>query len=330
MADFINSVSRFFLIFLLVGLVSCDQSSVKPSSSGKAGELLVVTDSLIRKSGAGINLHESLSSSFPGIPQHEPNFRVVHIDPSGFRNILQHHRNVLMVEKGPLPDGKNYSLTFKNDLYSKPQLVMHLRAVDDNWLDSAIVALSGAIVEKLSKEELTRSVSAYSRMREMQVTRDVRDHIGVTIPLTDDYFIARKESNYTWIRRETVHMSQGFQIYRFPYTADTAFKPLSVVALRDSLSKLHIPGPSAGSFMTTDKVYPVSYTDITLNSQYAVELRGLWRTEGDFMGGPFLTYLIHDKSKGELIFIDAYIYAPRFKKREYVKQMEAMVHSISF
>lgn len=326
----LKKVTRFSLLFLFVGFISCDQSSVKPSSSGKAGELLIVTDSLIRKSGAGNALHEYLSVSFPGIPQHEPYFRVVHIDPSGFRNILQHHRNVLMVEKGPLPDGKNYALTFKNDLYAKPQLVMHLRAVDDAWLDSAVVTMSEAILDKLSKEELARSVSAYSGMREMKVTRDLREHMGITIPLTDDYFIARKESGYTWIRRETVHMSQGFQIYRFPYTSDTAFKPLSVIALRDSLSELYIPGPSAGSFMTTDKVYPVSYKDITLNNQYAVELRGLWRTEGDFMGGPFLTYLIHDKSRGELIFIDAFIYAPRFKKREYVKQMQAMVHAISF
>lgn len=320
----------YFLVIISFLFISCDQSTIKPSSSGKAGELLVVSDSLIWKSDTGRKLHDSLSVSFPGIPQHEPFYRVVHIHPSGFRNILQHHRNVLFLEKGPLPDEKKFSLTFKNDLYAKNQLVMHLRAVDDNWLDSAVAVMSASVVEKFSKEELIRSVSAYTGMREMKVTRDVREHMGITIPLTDDYFVARKETNFTWVRRETVHMSQGFQIYLFPYVSDTAFNPNALIGLRDSLSRIYIPGPSENSFMTTDSVYPVSYTGISVNGQYAVELRGLWRTEGDFMGGPFVTYLIHDKSKEQLIFIDAYIYAPRFKKREYVKQMEAMVHALTF
>jgi len=319
-----------YLSFIFVLFSSCDQSSVKPSASGKTGELLIVCDSLIRKSDAMQRLNDSLTFSFPGIPQHEPYFRTVNIDPSGFRNILQHHRNVLIVEKGPLPDGKKFSLTFKNDLYAKPQLVMHLRAVDDSALDSAVSVMSAAVIDKLSREELKRTVSAYTGMREMKVTRELSELTGITIPLTDDYFIASKEADYTWVRRETVHMSQGFQIYRFPYVSDTVFSAQSVIGLRDSLSQKHIPGPSVNSYMTTDKVYPVSYRNTTINGQYAVEVRGLWRTEGDFMGGPFITYLIHDQAKGALIFIDAFIYAPRFKKREYVKQMEAMVHASVF
>jgi dTDP-D-glucose 4,6-dehydratase len=65
-----------------------------------------------------------------------------------------------------------------------------------------------------------------------------------------------------------------------------------------------------------------------IDSCYGVAVRGLWRTEGDFMGGPFVTYAFLDERKQEVVFIDSYTYAPKFDKREYVKSMEAMIFAI--
>ena len=46
------------------------------------------------------------------------------------------------------------------------------------------------------------------------------------------------------------------------------------------------------------------------------------------MGGPFTTYLIHDSAKSDLIFIDTFIYSPKFDKAEYVRQLDAIIHGL--
>lgn len=321
-------VSGFCL--LLSAFTSCQDQQLKPSASGKTGELLIVMDSVLWNGLPGQILRDSLGNSYPGLPQHEPLFRMVHIHPTAFKNILLHHRNVLIVDTGSLPQGRNYSLTFKEDSYAKPQLVMHLRAKDSLWLESAMLVMTGTVIGRFTEVERTRAVSGMSKLKELNIAREVKSHLGIGIPLTDDYFVARKEHGYVWLRKETIHNSTGIQVYRFPYTSDSAFTVSAILRLRDSLSARSVPGPSEGSYMVTDSIFPVMVQKTTINNNYAIMIRGLWRVEGDFMGGPFLSFLIHDRTKEELIFIDAFLYAPRFDKREYIKQMEAMAHAITF
>lgn len=318
------------LLFLFSGLISCSNDQIKPSASGKTGELLIVMDSMLWNGTPGEFLRDSLGNSYPGLPQHEPRFRMVHIHPTAFKNILLHHRNILIVDTGSLPQGRNYSLTFKEDHHSKPQLVMHLRARDSLWLESAILVMVGTVDSRFTQAEETRAVSGMLKLRASNISREVKSHLGIGIPLTDDYFIARKEHGYVWLRKETIHNSTGIQVHRFPYTSDSAFTVSAILRLRDSLSARSVPGPSEGSYMVTDSIFPVMVQKTTINNNYAIMIRGLWRVEGDFMGGPFLSFLIHDSLKNELIFIDAFLYAPRFDKREYIKQLEAMAHAITF
>ena len=52
--------------------------------------------------------------------------------------------------------------------------------------------------------------------------------------------------------------------------------------------------------------------------------------EGDFMGGPFLNYIIKDEKNNRMLFVDAFVYAPKYNKREYLRKMEAMVSTLKF
>jgi hypothetical protein len=317
------SIGSFFLI------TGCsNQENPKVTSSGKSGEIIVVMDSTLWKSLPGKILQDSLMVAFPGIPQQEATFKLIHVQKSDFKNILQFHRNVLMVDIGPLPGERNFLLSYKNDLWAMPQLVMSLRAKSVVELESALLSVIPTIVSRFNSVEENRMVQDLRNSKELQITRDLKKAIGVTMPFTEDFFIAKQEPNYVWIRKETIHISMGFQFTRIPYTSDSLFSLTSLTTLRDSISKKNIPGPSEGSYMVTDHEYTLISNTITIDSSYAVEAMGLWRTQGDFMGGPFRTFLVHDKAKNELIFIDAFVYAPKFNKREYVKQMTAMVKSL--
>ncbi len=323
--SFLVLISLFTTLFF-----SCDQQSVKPSATGRSGELIVVVDSNLWKSTAGQILRDSLQADFPALPQSEPIFKLVHVQPSGFKNILQLHRNVLMVETGPVAGGKNYALTFKRNVYADPQLVLNIRGINNSYLDTALQKLTGSIIAKFLTEEQIRNMAAFRSLPKSKVSEEVKSMTGIEMPLTDDYFIAKHVGNYTWIRKETIHTTIGIQISTSPYQNDTAFDANAIIGVRDSISKVNIPGPMKGSYMTTDKTYPLTVATSKIADSYCVEVRGLWRTEGDFMGGPFLTYVILNKNKSELIYIDAFVYAPKFNKREYIKELDALVHAISF
>jgi ABC-type transporter Mla MlaB component len=319
----------FTLVIIAFSLIvpGCGSSGIKPSSSGKSGELLIVMDSVLWKSVAGDILRDSLQTPYPALPQYESIFKLINVHPSGFKNILQSHRNVLMVETGPLQHDQNYALTFKRDVWASPQMVMNLRATDVHHLESAVLSLTTSVINGFTAEEKSRLVKEMRKRKSNEVSEKIKSSAGITIPFTDDFFVAKNFPGYIWVRKETAHTSIGFQVLRIPYESELQFSPDSIVALRDSISKSHIPGPSAGSYMTTDKNFPASIATATIDSSYSVEIRGLWRTEGDFMGGPFISYLVLDQKKNELIFLDAYVYAPKFNKREYMKQLEAIAQT---
>jgi hypothetical protein len=95
---------------------------------------------------------------------------------------------------------------------------------------------------------------------------------------------------------------------------------------------IHIPGPSEGSFMTTDKEFVPPITSRTQNfvTDFAVETRGMWNLIGDYMAGPFLSYTFVNPKNNQLITVEGYVYAPNKDKRDHLRQLEALIYSIEF
>jgi hypothetical protein len=91
-----------------------------------------------------------------------------------------------------------------------------------------------------------------------------------------------------------------------------------------------IPGPTDGSYMTTEKRVDQVYNVIEHNKNYASEMRGLWRLEGDFMGGPYISLAELDASNQRVVVAFGYVYAPSKDKRNLLQQVEAMIYSMKF
>jgi hypothetical protein len=66
------------------------------------------------------------------------------------------------------------------------------------------------------------------------------------------------------------------------------------------------------------------------DGNYAAETRGLWRVENDFMGGPFVNLAILDLLQNRVVVLDGYVYAPGKDKRNFLRQVEAMMYSARF
>jgi hypothetical protein len=93
--------------------------------------------------------------------------------------------------------------------------------------------------------------------------------------------------------------------------------------------KINVPGGFPGSYMTTESRYitPV-YKAIMLNDRYCGVLRGLWRMQGDMMGGPFVCHVRLDEENQRVVVAEAFVYAPETDKRNYMRRAESALYTL--
>ena len=81
--------------------------------------------------------------------------------------------------------------------------------------------------------------------------------------------------------------------------------------------------------MITEPLFPPIVTEFKMKDTYTIEMQGLWRMhEGYAMGGPFISLTQLDEKRNKVITVEGFVFAPAHQKREFVRQMEAILYSI--
>ena len=50
--------------------------------------------------------------------------------------------------------------------------------------------------------------------------------------------------------------------------------------------------------------------------------------EGDAMGGPFISHTLDDSIRHRVITVEGFVYAPEMKKRNLMRQLEAVLYTL--
>lgn len=95
-------------------------------------------------------------------------------------------------------------------------------------------------------------------------------------------------------------------------------------AKRDSIMERHIRGSREDSYVTTEYRRNVFTEPLTINGNYALRTTGTWRMTNDLMGGPFVNYTIYDEDTQRLFMLEFSQFAPKYTKRRFVRQFQAM------
>ena len=138
----------------------------------------------------------------------------------------------------------------------------------------------------------------------------------------------KEGENFFWAGTNAATGDQNFVIYSYPYTDKDTFTKEYFVHKRDSVMKVNIPGAREGMYMSTDSLM-TDVRPISVQGDYALEARGLWRIKGDFMGGPFVSYTTVDTTTQRVFTIDCYVYSPKNHKRNYMRELEHLLYLIS-
>ena len=297
------------------------------SSTGKTNEILIVADNQLWQSPLTDTTLALLHENLPCIPQAEPRFSTIQIPTQNFSNIYQPHRNILMFMK---EDNPAHQITLSHDQWSQPQTIIRIYGKNAEQMAEVVGKYKNEILQRFNESERQRIQKAYRPLENPNHSRLLSQTYHLQLLIPNDYFIAKQTEDFIWFRKETKDFSLGIFLHISPYTNSNQFSLNNIIALRDSLTQAHIFGPAPGSFMkTSNDPIPPQQTPLTLNNNYAIETRGLWKMQGDFMGGPYIHYTLVDTTTRQLINIDGYTYAPNLPKRDLLRQIEALLHTLA-
>jgi len=315
-------------VVLLLSACGGDGKSLMKSVTGRPGETIVVIAKGSWEGNVGDTIKRYLSQPQLSLPQEEPILNVVSIPPDAFKT-FETTRNIVLTRI--LPSVTEPSVTIQYDVWARQQVVISVQAADEAGFVKIFAEKSDMIISAILRAEKMRLMEMYAQKKFKEETISdslVKTHkFNLNIP--KGYDIVKDTSDFVWIRYESPLISQGIIAYWYPYVSDSAFVTKNILQKRDSVLRHKIPGTLPGSFMTTEKRFIVSQA-FKNRGNYAVEIRGLWKVEGDFMGGPFVSLTTLDLARKRVLTVEGYIYSPKYNKRDYLRQVEAMIYSVSF
>lgn len=303
-----------------------DSSALLPNVTGKSGEVVLVIEPSLWDSDIGMEFKRKLSQEHPALPQSEPVFDLVHIPFTAFSNIFKTHRNVIItkIDKN-LHEPK---MIVQENLWAKPQIVVNVLAPDKSSLEALIRDNGDLFVDRITNKELKRYRDNYKKYEQISLTDKIEKKFGVRVAIPRGYTMDLDTTDFTWFEsRGRGDVVQGILIYSYDkpeveLTTDYLF------AKRTQFTKRFVPGPIEGSYMTVERQTPAFRREIKVNGIDVIELRNLWKVENEFMGGPFISFSFVDEEKNKVINIDGFVYAPQFDKRDYLRQVEAILNSV--
>ena len=321
----------FFLALMLVTSACGDKKdgSRKDRSAGGTSEILVVTQNDEQWDGMiGDTIRSFFLQPQYGLPQPEALNKLAHINVSGFNDMFKKHKCLLLVEINP--NLEKPVVETGEDLWAAPQRVMKIVAPDRTSWCRVFNEQKEAYKVMYDKVERERIMSVLRPSNDVKITQRIKDRFGFDITIPAGFFISKDEPDFMWIRKELEKNSFGIFIYTTPYKDTLQLEMNSLVSTRDRLLQRYVPGPSDGSFMTTEKEFVPPIVNYISNypTGFAAEMRGMWCLVGDYMAGPFISYTFPDNKTGKLVTLEGYVYYPNHDKRDDLLQLQSILYSV--
>ncbi|MEG1622367.1 MAG: DUF4837 family protein [Alistipes sp.] len=295
------------------------------SAMGAPYELIVVCQQPQWEGALGDTLRSVLCAPVSYIDRTEPLFDVLHVTERGFSKLVIKHRNILQLRVDPALTASSVAVQY--NVYASPQVVLTLQGPTITAIIDYLSANRVSLITVLEKAERDRAIDFAQSYSDPKMNKMIQEKFGVKMSVPKGYLLAKQTDDFMWFRYEYPAASQGFMLYSYPYTGEVSLTQAALEAARLKYAAL-IPGPSSGSYMTTSAIVPVQSAMMRINGRLWVVLRGFWDTEGDFMGGPFVSFSTLDQTTNRVITLDGYVFSPKLGKRNFIRGVEHLVYLI--
>ncbi len=323
-------VSILVAALTIVGLASCSGSGkgLLPNVSGKAGEVIVVIERADWEGALGDEVRELLAADCPWLYIREPLYSLVNVAPGGFADLFKVHRNIVIFNIDP--QVASSGVLVKSDVWASPQCIVQVSAHDSEEALSILKEKGNIVVGAIEQAERDRVIRNTLLYEESSIRTEVSDIFGGSPHFPSGYKLKMKNDHFAWIADEKQYVTQGVFVYRYPVPKEDPFTIESIIAKRNQMLQENVPGMFENTYMTTAEYITPTVEFIKFKGRDFAQTRGYWEVYNDFMGGPFVSHSFYSPDGSEIIVLEAFVYAPRYDKRQYLRQVESILYSFEW
>lgn len=351
----LSSIFVWISIFLIVSACSesfNDKMKYKPMALGETNEIAIIADKEWWDAGLKDTILHYFASTYIITPRPEPLLKVRHFTPEDINSEVLKRGLRMYLIVSDLTD--TASLTTKmvtkhlgvnkvneainntkinsrilKDLWAQDQRVIYTFANSKQQVYDNLAQQYPSILNAVHKhDEKKLLATTFVTGKNPKIARQIDSTVQLRIDIPEGYFIAVREKDFIWVRNETTHISTNVMIKRVPYSNQEQLTESGMLAILEGLGK-YVTTDRDGSYMSVDDTnFKVYLYKKNIDEKYALEMRGIWQMENDFMGGPFVSYAILDEKAQSIIFINTFIFAPGKTKRNMLQQLDCIVGTL--
>jgi hypothetical protein len=348
----------FYILTLSLFLFSCSDDTMRklditPTAYGNIDNIYVVTEKQNWDNNVGDSLRKYFEALYPVTPQPEPLFDVRFIESEKFSKVHKTHRVVLIVAdlskkeevstkmiyealgeeklKRAFVD-QRYRIAVHKNRWAMDQIVIYWFAPDTKSLQETLSKDYQQVVNmvnKLDVEKLSKMV--YADGKSPKINEQIKKQFEFEMNIPGGYEVAYQDSVTLWLFDESAKVSTNIMMHVINNADYKYISKDSILSFRNRLSKKYFSSWAEGSYMMVDNVnLPVFYQELLFGERKVLQARGIWKMEKDFMGGPFVTYMIPDFDRRRVILIDGFVYAPGQKKRPEMRKLDNIFSTFKY
>jgi len=338
---------------LLIACADTKDAANLPPASGLPGDMYLVMDSLQWKGPAGDVLDSLFNAEMGGLPRKETIFKMRWIDPRKLNFVLKQRRNLIfavsldqrssgaaIIKKIFTPESidriktdPTQFVSMSANVFAKGQEVMYLFGNTEAQLIANIRKNGKQLVELFNKKERERlTASLLKAGRVKGVSEWLQKNMKCDMKVPFGYKLVQNSPDFVWLRQINPKDDKDIFIARAPYTSQQQFEKENLIAFRDEVCRKYLfedPDMPDSYLMTETTIpfIPVEATEVAFAGKYAMQLRGLWRTNNKSMGGPFISYAFVDQAENVFYYIEGFTFSPGRDQREIMRELETILHT---
>jgi len=249
-------------------------------------------------------------------------FRVIPILEKDFSSIFRTHKNIVFVTFG-----KKFNMQMKRDLWAKNQSV-YICSIDEYQKNrqGQIETFSNDSAEKIKKQELIKRAANYDKSTPENIKKYLQKNHHLSMSLPSRFFIIDSLNENLNLRGDTKKSSQRILVSSFNLEPTIE----NIILEQNRMAKNNISSNVEGSYVIIEERTKLYIDTLTQTNQQKINIKGLWKMDGDFMGGSFFTTLMINPNNKKKTLISLYLYAPGENKASYLLDLEAISTSIKF
>lgn len=335
---------RLFLAICFVFMLACckdGKSNRLPESIGQPYEVVLEGDT-------NRIVTAILQESVPDMPQPEPMFNIIQVRKGKLTSLYQTVRNRVVVDVDKR--NRDFEVKISKDVNAAPQVIIRIKAQTVEQLKSR---LDGKRLRQILDESELKHLASVIRQN-VEKQKEIKRLFGIDMRIPLDMDASKKAKDFVWYSNNTNSGMKNLLIFKI----NSSEKNPSARENHSSRENLSAGGNlSSKEISSGTEEYPSNGISLSLADKVQIDSvlqknmlgetdemymviprlgeRGLWEMEGDAMGGPYVMKIIRRQKNGkisgrknEIIVVIGFVYAPEMKKRNLIKQLEAVLTTI--